>query len=284
MPRRRRLGEVDILLTPADLATRVLECYVVDREPLFNPEVAELVASEWRKYGLSQRRIGGHSHLTSAQLFRFESVSLAARTVRLCLSQTDFREVYGTNIRHPELETSLGHRFMGNALGVCTTVITADGKYVIFRRSKRVLELPGFYHLCAGHLERHKGTIGRGPRIETAVRSELREELGVTDDEIRHVRPIGMSQSLLSFKHEMLYSTTLTVGSEKLSRHRLNFEHDYFHLLLPKPAAEFLGSNWHVFVPAGKAALLLQLWQDIGRAETASLVRASCGSTCSRER
>lgn len=246
--------DVRILLLPEDFLHADLEAVIVARTPKPNAEVSKIIETEWANYSSSQQARGLHGHLTVTQLFRLESVSLQRNSIRLTLSQTDYREIYGTNIRHPEVLRAYGAEFMGNALGLCSVIITRDDRLVLFKRSDDVLEMPGYYHLCAGHFERDKETIGRELDVQGAMIEEICEELGVTREEIENVKPIGLCQSLVSYKPELLFLTRLCLDSSDVLPRKLNFEHKKLMALSETEYLSFLSDRWHTIVPAGKAA------------------------------
>lgn len=252
-------GSFELLLSPSDFQQRELTFKNTKRRVTVAPEVESIIEAEWDKYSTSQIAQEKHDYLTVTQLFRFEEYQLHKKHIEISLSQTDYREVYGTNIQHPEVFMTYGNEHMGNALGICTTIEFTDNKLLTFQRSLSVLEMPNYYHLCAGHFERGKDTIERRADVTAAVRREINEELRIPNDMILQITPIGLCRSLTSYKPELLFRSAINMPSTEFNTDGLNFEHKQSFIIEKYAVAEFLKEHRDKFVPSGKANLLCYL-------------------------
>jgi 8-oxo-dGTP pyrophosphatase MutT (NUDIX family) len=263
-PPQLRFDGVDVFLRMKDFAGREIELSVIARAQPLDAQVLRLIDIEWERYAVAQAERGRFGHLTISQLFRLESYSVDQERVRLVLSQTDYREVYGTNITHPEIASVYGNGFMGNALGLCSLVKSSDGYFGIFKRSEEVHELPGYFHFCAGYFERSKETVERIPDIRAAMAMEIAEELGVDVDHGRHIQPIGLCRSLLSYVPELLFMCSVPLDHHALQASQLNFEHSEMDWVPEDELATFVGEHWDMLVPAAKAAAGVFLLDKLG--------------------
>jgi 8-oxo-dGTP pyrophosphatase MutT (NUDIX family) len=281
-----QFNEVDLYLLPHHFTGRRLHLTQQPRSSARNEEAAAIIETEWHRYALAQSAIGKYGHLTVSQLFRFEWFSLSADAVNVGVSHTDYKEVYGTNITHPELIHTLGADHMGNALGLCSIVTTADGFIGLFRRSGEVLELPGYYHLCAGLMERGKKDVVSDPDVFAAMAQEIKEELSVDPGLITKIFPIGLCRGLVSYKPELLFIAELAADRATMARTTLNFEHKSASWLSESDTCDFVAANWERFAPAAKGALGIYLLGRLGeegfrgRLPTVALRRIDTAGGC----
>jgi hypothetical protein len=95
--------------------------------------------------------------------FRLHSVITSGAKVELQLGITDYRSLCGTNFLHSsqaddaiaidDPANAANSQYMSHALGVEALVLSSDGYVVMFRRSDRVMENPGWYCCPGGHAE-----------------------------------------------------------------------------------------------------------------------------------
>lgn len=164
MPVARKKGkfgfdgaDYEIIISPTKGQKLNLQTVRTDRRSYFCEHVTSIVESEWRKLELDR------GSLYINMLYRYEGVEFDGDDVCVSVSLTDYKEVYGTNIKNPNLYKLYGDAGLGNALGICCLVQFKDGLYPLFRRSQEVHELPGYFHLCAGHFEPCDGRCDVNP-------------------------------------------------------------------------------------------------------------------------
>jgi 8-oxo-dGTP pyrophosphatase MutT (NUDIX family) len=254
----------EILLPPEDFLDKDLYLKSIPRKNPANRKVYEIIEEEWDRYSAIQISSGKHDYLTITSLFRYEGHKTTEDDVIINLSQTDYKEVYGTNIKHPEIYSEFGNDFMGNALGICCLIRTKDNRFLIFKRAENVLELPGYYHLCAGHFERGKDTIERQADVVAAMKREMAEEVSISQMQINEIIPVGLCRSLISYKPELLFKCTVNLTSDSISENQFNFEHKEGFLLDEKELVQFLLKHHAKFVPAGKANIICHLISKYG--------------------
>lgn len=102
----------------------------------------------------------------------------------------------------PAVRDGAGPR--AQALG-CTALVVADGHVVVARRPASLAIDPGRWHfLAAGAAE-----PGPGDPVERALRTELREEVGIEDAELR---PLGVGVDLLRLRPELSAAAHVDLG------------------------------------------------------------------------
>ena len=254
----------EILLFPEDFRGKELQLKSTPRKNPANRKVYEIIEEEWDRYAALQISSGKHDYLTVTSLFRYEGHKITDNSIIINLSQTDYKEVYGTNIRHPEIYSEFGNDSMGNALGICCLIMTKDNKHLVFKRTDNVLELPGYYHLCAGHFERGKDTIERHADIIAAMKREISEEVSIQQIQIDAVIPVGLCRSLISYKPELLFNCVVDLASDSISEEQFNFEHKQGFFLHENELVPFLVKYRDKFVPAGKANIICHIISKYG--------------------
>jgi hypothetical protein len=141
------------LWRPADLQVIVDPAYCRRA----NPQIDALIDAEWE----ARRRAHPTVELFNALKFRLAHVEVAAPAADECaatpppmtlhLGLTDYKSNVVTNVA--TASAALDRRDVADALGVEALVITSDDRVVLFRRSARVAECPGFYCCPGGHAE-----------------------------------------------------------------------------------------------------------------------------------
>ncbi|MBD3167980.1 MAG: hypothetical protein GF307_00760 [candidate division Zixibacteria bacterium] len=166
------------------------------------------------------------------------------------MQRTSYKYLCGTNLRKPRAED----RYCADGIGICGAIKTADDKLLIGKRSRKVFEYPGYYHVVGGNMEpeRHNNEEGI-PDPFVAYMMEVAEETGIsiTGNDIKMT---GYCRNLDNHKPEMLFYVNLEVASREIV---MDEEHTELLYLedSEKAICEFLSGNWSNTVPAGKAAL-----------------------------
>lgn len=173
----------------------------------------------------------------NSPLYRFEHCVTDKDTVRIYLANTSYKEYYGTNISHPEIVNIYGEGFLANPLAVCGLIISLDNKILLFQRSNRVLDRPGFWHTVGGHLPRlkEKGNYKFGAEeIEKKLFEELTEEFSGLDIKPTRYLPICFVKDKITRKSELCFiiNSSLTVDNI-IDNLKLNYEHTSEILILP---------------------------------------------------
>lgn len=179
--------------------------------------------------------------LFDAPLYRFISVeSRADGTLHLVLGDTSYKEYVTT--RAPEFAAGRSRQELGNALAVCTVVETSDG-YILLDRRQGVDLYVGRYHVIGGFFERGRdssdGREGSIPDPFAAMRREIREETGITREDIREQNCLGLVYDVATPHAEFCFLTRLNITLTE-SQTRVPEEDEIKHLESLQVSAESL--------------------------------------------
>lgn len=223
----------------------------------FDPDaraaLTEAQRQEVRRIAEGLRRQG--KVVTSEPLYRLVAFDRDGPLLALRLGLTDYEEYIGTNGSHREWRTLYGVAAMSDALAVSAVTQTADGLLVIERRSDKVAERPGFFHVKpSGHPQPPEG-------LTQGVLTELEEELGVSPSEVTGLVCTGLVRDAASYKPELTYALRIRATSGEVLRRTKADAWESSELLFISPSrdalADWLARNRDATVPAGHGALLL---------------------------
>jgi hypothetical protein len=181
-----------------------------DRVP--HPATEEAIDVIWA------RRKAKHSRLHDGDKFRLGSVEWqGARSLKVELGLTGYREYLGTHTRPPEEHEALlqsGRQHLSCALGCEAVLSTSDGQLVLIRRSTEVAMFSGFYNGPSGHPE-----PGRMPASRAHV--EGIKDLNVTDAAADRRQRLGSNDNMAVVQE--LFESVLdeTVEETGISRETL---------------------------------------------------------------
>lgn len=193
--------------------------------------------------------------ITAEPLYRLVSYNVDGASLVLHVGKTDYEEYIGTNGCHREWRAQYGAAAMSDALAVSAVTETADGMLAIERRSERVAERPGFYHVKpSGHPRPPEG-------FTQGVLTELEEELGVRQQEVTEMVCTGLVRDAANCKPELTYILRIRAAAADVqSRSKADAWESAelcFFPASPDALADWLARHLHDTVPAGHAALLL---------------------------
>ena len=211
------------------------------------PQVETLIEQAWQET-ISTPGV----RLYDGRVARLESFDLRGNELDLAISPTSYRIVVGTNFANPGLQDDFGEAVMANPLGVSTSLLTADGYWIMGRRNRSVAYYPARVHPFAGSLE-----VREEVDIFHDVRRELREELALGESDIVQVTHVGLvcDQTL---RHPEAVFFTETRLSRKQVTHQLDpDEHDavWSTPATPQDTAAALAND--ELTPVARASLLL---------------------------
>jgi hypothetical protein len=169
---------------------------------------------------------------------------------------TSYQAFVGSHLRR-DFGARFGESFMANATGVCVALVTADDELVLQRRSERVFENPGFFHVCGGQLEPIGLNGSRSADPFTCVRRELLEEFDIPRSELVSLDCLGLARDLRTLKPEVLFAarTSRTTAEVCAARHE-EFSDLCVIPITPDHLADFLIANAAQTVPMGLACLI----------------------------
>jgi 8-oxo-dGTP pyrophosphatase MutT (NUDIX family) len=213
-----------------------------------------VIAESWNA-ALADARAQGRD-LFAGPMTRLLSWSTDHETLILNLGPTDYREFVGTNLRHPELAQRNGRDALANPLGVSVAVVTADGRFVVQRRSEHVFEYPGYFHVCGGNVEPIDVEGPDAPGVFAAARRELEEELGVGSAQIADLICLGLAENRATLKPDLLFAADVTLTADAFGTAR-NSEYSGLVFIDGEAAlAEHLTEYSQRYSPPGMACLL----------------------------
>jgi hypothetical protein len=228
-----------------------------------DPAIDALIAAEWARREAEAAATG--RLLFAGPLCRLAAAAVDGETLRLTLGPTDYREFLGTNVaglatiqaRH----AADWRAYLADPLAVCATLASADGWLLVMRRSERVAEYPGFYHVIGGHpTPAHDDGVG-GVSPFLALQEEIVEETGLTPGEIADLACLGLIRNRATAKPELVFEARLALGraevEARLASLRERPEASAWVWLNDEPAAiaAFLTRAAARVAPAGAACL-----------------------------
>jgi 8-oxo-dGTP pyrophosphatase MutT (NUDIX family) len=220
-----------------------------------NPESQAIFATAWQE---AETAAAAHGRLLyDGALCRLVDWQQTDGQISLCFGPTSYQAFVGSHLRGRDFVTRFGETFMANATGVCVALVTADDELVLQRRSERVFENPGFYHVCGGQLEPIGLSGSRGADPFACVRRELLEEFDIPRAEISSLVCLGLARDLRTLKPEVLF----TARTSRTTAEVCAVNHEEFSDLYVVPAvatalSDFLTSNAARIVPVGLACLI----------------------------
>lgn len=224
-----------------------------ERMPM-TAETRRLIAGAWARRS-AESEAGGQL-LFAGPLARLPGWSVADGALHLAFGRTDYRELVGTNLTHPEIAERFGADHLSDGTGVCTVIRTADARIVLQRRNGRVFEHPGSLHVCAGSLEPMSGGGRDGVDPFAMIRRQIGEEFAIGDGLIVDLRCLGLARSGRERKPELLMETTLGIDSTDMVG-RSGPEHAELVAVADEPGAigGYLSAHRQEIAPAGLACL-----------------------------
>jgi 8-oxo-dGTP pyrophosphatase MutT (NUDIX family) len=180
-----------------------------------------------------------------------KSVETGRERLYLKVQASDYKSFYGTNVCNtgPLVKNELT-----NPLAACAVVETTDGTVFVGRRSEKLAETSGLWHVPGGTLSEAINPID-------AMRRELTEELNISAEDIQSAVCLGFAENLLMKKPEFLCYFHLKLNERqataKLAEATDKDEHDEFVFVPLEELEDFI--LIHPFAPIGKAAIRLYL-------------------------
>jgi 8-oxo-dGTP pyrophosphatase MutT (NUDIX family) len=193
------------------------------------PELLREASAHWESLQ------GGGQVLFDGALSHLLSHSSDKGTLSLKLGRSSYKLWMHSSGRQQEIEERFGRGTPSRPLALCVALIDSEGKLLLQRRSQQVAEGAGLLHVPGGHLDPDLHRQGGIPCPETAMKAELREELGLED--LFGGELLALIENLENGKPELLYRfhTSLDFQSllERAARARDRFEYDSLHFWRP---------------------------------------------------
>jgi 8-oxo-dGTP pyrophosphatase MutT (NUDIX family) len=243
------------LLTIGPFERPQVRCTLTPDRMMRNSESDRLIEEAWSRRERDARARGQMFY--AGPMCRFRSWQVVDGGLHLVYGMTDYRELVGTNISHPEIGAQFGDDYLSNGSGVCSVIETSDGHVIAHRRSERVFEYPGMIDVCGGALEPLDTPDGRAADPFATIAREIEEELAVPKDAVSETVCLGIARDGHSLKPEVLMRTRLAIRADKIPA--LNgIEHSALFVIPGDPVSlnHWLTVHWEQITPASLACLV----------------------------
>lgn len=186
----------------------------------FKPEesVLPLVDKSWNEYSVNGISLGNSvvSYVTG-----YKPVNNA---VQLSLGKSDFKTLHGYFHNYDQISKIIDEQNIPHGLAVTSSVITLDNKLLIAKRNERVSTYKNCWHVFGGFVD--AGALSEDNIINTDehIRRELREELGISDNNIIFSYPTALVKIQNTNRISLLYITKLNLTSEDILKLCINSE------------------------------------------------------------
>jgi len=225
-----------------------------------SPTVERFIRQAWEaQTALAAENPGS---LFNGDLVRVIRVVVAEKKLHFDLGSTCFRDFLGTNLLNASTVIKSDARYLADALGVSSIVLTSDGFVALGRRSDLVAYHAGFLHTFGGLVETtDRDESGEFDFFAAAVR-EMGEELNITSKDISTIVAMGVIRDRKIHQPELLFDVTISLSKTELSAcfdsHSPAQEHTGIEFVHDDPDAvlPFLSRSGPV-APVAEAGLLI---------------------------
>jgi len=243
------------LLTLGPFERSQVRCTLTPDRMTHNAESDQLIEEAWSRRERDARARGQMFY--AGPMCRFRSWQVADGTLHLVYGMTDYRELVGTNISHPEIGVQFGDDYLSNGSGGCTVIETSDGQLIAHRRNERVFEYPGMIDVCGGALDPLDTPDGPVADPFAVIAREIEEELAIAPESVAETVCLGVARDGRSMKPEVLMRTRLAIRADRIPA--LNgIEHSALLVLPGDPISlnDWLIAHWEQIAPASLACLV----------------------------
>jgi 8-oxo-dGTP pyrophosphatase MutT (NUDIX family) len=223
-----------------------------------NAETRALIEAAWISREAEASARG--QLLFAGPMCRLHALSVRDDELALSFGPTNYRELVGTNLSHPEFGSRFGDEFLSNGTGVCAAIETVDHKLVVQRRGARVFEHPGRLHVCGGAVEPQSNSGNAVADPFATIEREMAEELGILPSEITEMRCLGLARDGATHKPEVLLHVRIDRTARQIAE-ETSAEHTALHIIDADPASlsGWMTDHWTEIAPIGLACLTAYL-------------------------
>lgn len=213
----------------------------------YPPLITALIETTWKAEKAKQDRF-----LFNGAIVSLLDVKRVSNALFCTIQETDYQAFVGTNLHH--CNDISDKDMMANPIAVCAVLLTADQKLVIGKRSTKLAESSGYYHVPGGTLE-----FGDIIHPESTIRKELEEEFGIIAPDLEDITCMALAMNHVMHKPEFLYYAKLKLTADALQTRYLTAsdaeEHTEICYIQSDALPKFIQT--HPMTVIGKAALLL---------------------------
>ena len=210
----------------------------------YNKKTTALIDMHWKQE--LQEAQEKNKLLFNGPIYRLENYKTMGDQLIVSVSETNFKELMGTNFYHPELAEEYGKSYLSNAIALCTLLETNDENFVFVKRSASVYFGEGLWHLIAGQFSIEKRET-RTLSVFEVLYKELFEEGSLVKDDIKSCVCLGLIRDTVHFKPELLFYTKTLLSAnevaEKIDTALDGYEHEEVALIKKNDLDAFMNSE-----------------------------------------
>ncbi len=196
--------------------------------------------------------------LFNGPIYRLENHEIKNDLLIVYVSETNFKELMGTNFYHPELAKVYGKSYLSNAIALCTFLETGDEYFIFVKRSVNVYFGEGLWHLIAGQFSIEKNET-RTLSVFEVLYKELFEEGSLVKDDIENCVCLGLIRDTIHFKPELVFYTKTKLLAneveEKIKAAHDGYEHEEVALIKKSELDAFVNSEKFTSIAQGNYEL-----------------------------
>ncbi len=223
-----------------------------ERNLAFDKEVEALIESHWaEEMKKAQQK---NKLLFNGPINRLENYNINDDILEVFVSQTNFKELMGTNFFHPELADTFGKSVLSNAIALSTFLQSSDEKFIFVKRSENIYFGEGLWHLIAGQFSIEPGIEGEDSAFRV-LEKELHEEAGVTSEYIEQCLCLGLIRDTHYYKPELVFYTKVVLPSAEIismiEHAHDDFEHEEVAVIPAGELERFFNQNEFTSIAQG---------------------------------
>lgn len=157
-----------------------------DSTRLTNLHIEKAIEQAWKAQEKGRIAVGLLS-LRNTTVYRLNSYEEVENALSVSLSETTFRELQGTNATNWILGDIYGKDHLANGILVQSLVLTSDNQLVLGTRIDGTKEASETWAIFGGSFGKDEVDVITPGSIFKMMRLELREELGIIDDQLASV-------------------------------------------------------------------------------------------------
>lgn len=231
-----------------------------------DPEI-ERLKTAWPVYVQQASQQG--KVLFNGPMVRYLGHRLTDDRLMIETEPTDYATFFCTNwLNHAEGDRIGWHKF-ANPLGISANVITSDGWILYGRRNHKVACHAGMVHTFGGTVSPDDRNADGEIDVFASMTRELREELGLVDDELSELVCLGMIRDPEFRQPELIFDAQVRCGRAALEARIQpdDSEHAAVVACADRPDAyeDFIGRSKPI-VPVAVGSLCLHAWRSHGQA------------------
>ena len=192
--------------------------------------------------------------LFNGPIYRLENYKIKNDLLIVYVSETNFKELMGTNFYHPELAKVYGKSYLSNAIALCSFLETGDEYFVFVKRSTNIYFGEGLWHLIAGQFSIEKSET-RTLSVFEILYKELFEEGSLTKEDIENCVCLGLIRDTIHFKPELVFYSKTSLSAkevaEKINTAHDGYEHEEIALIKKNELDAFMNSEKFTSIALG---------------------------------